>query len=81
MSHTLLERLEVIDSKLTGQGQREATEAEFEEGERLVCLANAAPALLAALKEVMVDYRQCGMQDRQVMTVVKAAIQHAQEKE
>ena len=41
-------------------------------------LIAAAPSLLAALKEVMVDYRQCGMQDRQVMTVVKAAIAKAE---
>ena len=41
----------------------------------------AAPSLLAVLKEVLVDYRQCGMQDRQVMTVVKDAIQHAEGKE
>ena len=49
--------------------------------EENACLIAAAPALLAALKEVMVDYRQCGMQDRQVMTVVKDALQHAEGKE
>ena len=51
-------------------------------GEISYCpLHAAAPTLLEALKEVMVDYRQCGMQDRQVMTVVKDALQHAEGKE
>ena len=41
----------------------------------------SAPALLKALKEVLVDYRQYGMADRQVMSVVKDTVQHAEGKE
>ena len=44
-------------------------------------LIAAATTLLEALKEVRVDYRQCGMADRQIMAIMNTAIAHAEKKD
>lgn len=48
--------------------------AEAEANARLIA---AAPDLLAVLKETLVDYRACGMEERQIISVIRAAIAKA----
>lgn len=73
---TLIKRMQELDRYLLGQGVREATAAEFEESQRLVTLANAAPELLAAC-QMGLKFLASDMQHKDNRTVYRCLLKKA----